>query len=74
MPSKLTRKGIIGELVKQNLVGEEYQDGVLVSTNPRNYFIDLVLSKDMELFYDSDRLEHDDNFGRKRLVSLPISF
>lgn len=48
------------------------KDAVLVTT-PRNYFIDLLLSKNKLLHYDKDQLDSEDYYAQKRLIKLPFS-
>lgn len=73
IPQTLTRSNIIKELIRLELVSGEMKDGTLVTTSPRNYFIDLVLSNDQELYYDEDQLPLEDHFKQKRLIKLPFS-
>ena len=47
IPSSLTRKNILLSLIKQLLISEEDNDCTLITKNPRNYYIDLLLSKEM---------------------------
>ena len=74
LPARLTRSGIIGELVRLNLIPEQMKNGRLLTLNPRNYFIDVLLNKDMELYYDEDELQNQSEINRKRLIKLPYSF
>ena len=47
------------------------KDGVLV-TSPRNYFIDLLPSKNKDLYYDKDQIDSEDQYAQKRLIKLPF--
>ena len=51
LPEKLTRTAILTELIRHNLIPEEYKQASLVTCSPRNYYFDLLLSKDIELYY-----------------------
>lgn len=51
LPESLTRKNILKELIRQNLISEDLKSASLITTNPRNYYYDILLSKDQELYY-----------------------
>jgi len=48
------------------------KDGTLITT-PRNYFVDLLLSKNKELHYDKEQLSSEDHYAHKRLINLPFT-
>lgn len=72
IPQSLTRNNIVKELIRLELVSKEMKDCTLVTTSPRNYFIDLVLSNNQELYYDVDQLPLEEHLKQKRLIKLPF--
>lgn len=73
LPKSLTRTNILQELIRQTLISENFITASLITTNPRNYYLDLLLSKEEDLFYSQDQVSLDEPFKLKRLVKLPFS-
>ena len=45
----------------------------LVTCNPRNYFIDVLLAKNEEFYYDEESFEQTEAYKMKILISCPLS-
>lgn len=48
-------------------------DSSLTTAHPRNFYLDLVLSEEIELYYDEDQIESEHSFKSKKLIKLPFS-
>lgn len=57
VPESLTRKHILSALIKRSLLSEDMMESSIVTANPRNYYFDLLLSEDIELYYDEEQIE-----------------
>jgi hypothetical protein len=48
-------------------------EATVLTTNPRNFYLDVLLAKDYEIYYDEDQIPADELGRMKRLVKLPLN-
>jgi hypothetical protein len=69
----LSRTSIMQHLVATGKLPPQLLECTLLTTNPRNFYLDVLLAKDYELYFDEDQISPEDPGRLKRLVRLPLS-
>jgi hypothetical protein len=54
--SSISRTTITQHLVKNCKLDPQLNDCTILTINPRNFYLDVLLAKDYELFYDEDQI------------------
>jgi hypothetical protein len=71
---ELKKHYLLQYLVTHQLIDQSKINTVgLVTCNPRNYFIDVLLAKNEEFYYDEESFEQSESYKIKRLISCPLS-
>jgi hypothetical protein len=68
----LNRQSIINFLIQCNKIDREMINCNIISANPRSYYIDMLLNKNYQLYYDEDQL-NDDHMKINKLMKLPLN-
>jgi hypothetical protein len=55
----LSRTTIMQHLVSSGKLTPELIETTLLTTNPRNFYIDILFAKDYEIYYDEDQIPTD---------------
>lgn len=55
----LSRTTIMQHLVSTGKLAPELIESTMVTTNPRNFYIDILLAKNYEIYYDEDQIPAD---------------
>lgn len=69
----ISRTSLTQHLIKNGKLPPELADCTLLTTNPRNFYLDVLLAKDYELYYDEDQVPAEEPGKLKRLIRLPLS-
>jgi hypothetical protein len=70
----INRKEILKYLIKNGKVDAAMADHNVVTNNPRNFYIDVLMSKNYDLLYDEDQIPNEEPAKIKRLIKLPVNF
>ncbi len=69
----LSRTTIMNHLVSTGKLAASLVESTLLTTNPRNLYIDILLAKDYDIYYDEDQIPSEEPARVKRLIKLPIN-
>ena len=71
---RLNRLEILKHLVNRNKMEASMSGCNLVSINPRNFHLDVLMTKNQDIYYDEEVVDEDNPLKALRMFKLPLTF